>query len=143
MVQPPRQIDQPSADNHVNPLDRAIFRILHERPTLGIVENRRRTGSLAVQEAIGAARVERDHPVAHDRKRYAPDPGGRAPTTAVGNLCQFQKLLRLVRALRPSRQSPQSSTIKIIPQADRRIYHKAFTTGHRGIRLGAVWEAPP
>ena len=46
---------------------------LHQRAALLVIEDRRLAWSLAVEQPIGTAGIEPDHPIAHDLKGHAAD----------------------------------------------------------------------
>ncbi len=100
LIEPLNQVDQPPANDAVDRRDRALLDHLHKRPALGIGEDRALAGSLAVEQAVRAARVEPQDPVSHNLKGHAPDPGSLAPAAPIVNLSQCQQPPRLVRAFR-------------------------------------------
>jgi hypothetical protein len=118
IMKPLDQIDQSPAHHPVDRRDRTLRDDFDQGPVLRIVQPRTGAGGLAVQQSVGATGIEPDHPVPHDLKPDAADPGRRAPAAAVVNLRQRQQPTRRVRAFRPARQSSQRHPVEIIPQAD-------------------------
>jgi hypothetical protein len=119
VVEPPGQIDQPPTHHSVDCRDRAALDDIDQCLALRIVQPRTGAGRFAIQQSIGTAGIEPDHPVAHNLKTNSADPSRSTSATAVVNFSQRQQPPRLVRALRRPRQSSQRRPVKIFPQADR------------------------
>ena len=89
-MKPLDQIDHPPTHHPVDRRDRSTLDDLHQRPALGIVEDRGLAWSLPVKQAIGSTGIEPHHPVAHDLEGHATDFRSFAPTATVVNLRQCQ-----------------------------------------------------
>jgi hypothetical protein len=74
LEQPPREIDQPPANDAMDGGEGAVLPHLPQHLALAVVENAGGARRLAVQETIRALGVETDDPVAHDRHADAADP---------------------------------------------------------------------
>jgi hypothetical protein len=124
VMEPLNQVNQAPANDAVDRRDRSMLDNLHQCLALGIVEDRSLSRSLAVQQTIGAASIEPDHPVANDLQAHTTGPCCFAPAATVINLSQGQQSASLVRDLGRARQSPQACRVKILPQANRRSHHR-------------------
>ncbi len=58
MMEPPRQVDQPPANNAIDRRDRAAFNDLSKSLPLGIIQKGELARSLAVKEAVGTPGIE-------------------------------------------------------------------------------------
>ena len=70
LEQPPREIDQPPANDAMDGGEGAVLHHLPQHLALAVVENAGGARRLAVQETIRALGVETDNPVAHDLHPY-------------------------------------------------------------------------
>ena len=100
VMKPLHQIGQPPANNAVDRRDGTLLDDLYKRLPLSIGKDRALPGSLAIKQAVRAAGVEPDHPIAHGLQRHTADFGRLAPTAPILNLRQRQQSPSLVRALR-------------------------------------------
>ena len=73
-MKPLDQVDQPPANDAMNRRDRTALDRLDECPPLSVIEPRPLSRCLAVEQAIGAARVEPNHPVTHNLQTHPTDP---------------------------------------------------------------------
>ena len=101
------EIDQPPAHDPMDRRDRAAFDYLGKRPLLHISKSGPGPQSLSIQQTRRAKGIEPHHPVPHDLQTYPADPRRRGSGAAVVYLGQRQTPPSLVRAIRPTRQSPQ------------------------------------
>ena len=76
LPQPLRQIAQTPTNNAVEIGCRPTLDCLRQGRTLLIVQPRLRTGSLAIDQALGTAFVEPHDPVPHDLQRDVAEAGG-------------------------------------------------------------------
>ena len=103
------QIGQPSAHHAMHGGKRPALDHRRQGLPLGCVQSPRRTRRLAVDQAVGAARVEFHHPVAHDLQAHPADPRRVAARAAVVDRRQRQPPPRLIRVAGPPRALPKIS----------------------------------
>src|SRR5580704_1982191 len=130
LEQPPREIDQPPANDAMDGGEGAV---LHDPPqhlALSVVANASSARRLAVQKTIETFGVETDNPVAHDLHADAAGPGRVRARAAAVNRGQRQKTPGLTGIARLPRQTPQSRTIEIIPQQNRSRHGKPPSVCH-------------
>jgi hypothetical protein len=96
---PLRQINQPPAHDAMDRRRRPFFDYFHQRRAMRVIELGRLAGSLAIDEAVGAMRVEFDHPIADDLQRHIADLRGLAARRPVINRGEGEKSSRLRRIL--------------------------------------------
>lgn len=75
VIKPLGQVDQPPAHHPVNRWDGTAFDNIDQCLSLRIVQPRAGAGRFAAQKSIGPMGIEPDHPVPHDLKPNAADPG--------------------------------------------------------------------
>src|SRR6202521_3981439 len=124
LEQPPREIDQPPANDAMDGWDGAVLHRPPQHLALAVVENAGGARRLAVQETIRPLGVETDNPVTHDLHSDAADPRRVRARAAAVNLGQRQETPGLTGIVRLPRQTPQSRTIEIIPQQNPRRHGK-------------------
>lgn len=112
------KINQAPAHDPMDRWDRSAFDHIYQRLALRTVKPGTGARRLAVQQAIGATRIEPEDPVSHDLKSDPANPSRGCLAATVANLGQCKKPSRLARALRSPRQSAQRGAVKLIPQAD-------------------------
>ena len=109
------QIAQTPANNAVEIGCRPTLDGLRQGRTLLIAQPRLLTGSLAIDEALGAAFVEPEDPVPDNLERDIAEAGGIGTRAAVVDHRKCQKTSCLGCVLRLPRQTPQTGSIKILP----------------------------
>jgi hypothetical protein len=92
---------------------------LYERTALRIGKDPTLSTGLAIEQAVRAAGIEPDDPIANNLQRHTDDLGSLASAALVVNLGQRQQPPSLVGALRQSSQPTKRRPIEIIPQANR------------------------
>jgi hypothetical protein len=100
------KIDDPPPHNAMDTRHRPIFDHARESCAVFVFEQRRLAGRLAINEAIGAIRIERQHPVSNNLE---PDPanlGRFAPCATIVDRRQSEKPPRLRPVFRAFRDSP-------------------------------------
>jgi hypothetical protein len=110
-VDPTDKILQAPSDDAIHGGDWATLHQVDQGTALLFVQLGRGSGSLSIQKALGALRVEANDPVPHNLKADATNLGGRAPTIAIINLGQSQKSTGLIRIPRSLCQSAKGRTI--------------------------------
>jgi hypothetical protein len=85
---------------------------------VGVAQPRRLARSLAVDEAVRAAGVELQHPIADDLQRHPADFRRLGPRRSVVDGGQRQKAPRLRGILRPSCRRTQTRRVEITPERD-------------------------
>ena len=116
---PLAEIDDPPLHDPVNRRDRAALEDRRQRRAMRLVQPRRLSGRLAVDQAVRPLRVEFEHPVAN---HLQPDPadfrrlGARGP---VVDRRKSQQSARLRTVLRTLRRRPQSACVIVIPKINR------------------------
>ena len=95
---------------------------------VGVVQPRRLAGRLAVDEAIGAVRVELHHPVPHDLRRHPANPRDLRACRSVIDRGHGKQTAGLAGVLAPARHSPQARRVEITPQRDRHGKPPSFAT---------------
>lgn len=120
VADPLRQIDQSPADD---PMDRYIRPAIHDwcqGLALGIIELGLVSKRLAVEKAIGTARIKAHNPVAHDLPADRTKQRCRTSAAAILNLRQCQEAPTLVRVSRNASKLPQPRRVKIAPKRNPR-----------------------
>ena len=75
VMKPLRQIDQPPANNTVDRRDGTLLDNLYERTALRIGKDSTLSGGLAIEQAVRAAGIEPDDPIANNLQRHTDDLG--------------------------------------------------------------------
>ena len=115
---PLTEIDDPPAHDAMNRRDWTALDDRRQRRTVLIVQPRRLSWSLAIEQTLGAIGVEFDHPIANDLKRHAANLRRLGPARAFVNRRQRQKPPGLRPILRPPRGGPRHPRIKISPKSN-------------------------
>jgi hypothetical protein len=122
LKEPARQVLAPPTDHAVDGRDRTALHHPGQSLALVLVQLGAVARRLAVDEPLGTVLVEAQHPVPHDLKRDAADPGCVRSGAAVVNLRERQQTTGLggVRALFGA--PAQSRTVEIRAQSNRRSH---------------------
>jgi len=83
LPQPLRKIEEPPAHRAIEIRLRPGFDGLDKSGAMGLAEQRRLAGSLAIEEPRRPSRIEAQHPVPHDLQADPADLGRHAPAAAV------------------------------------------------------------
>src|SRR5665811_1119895 len=110
------EIDQPPAHHAMDRRNWAVLDHPGDRLALGIIELGGLPRRLAVQQPVGPASVEAQHPVPDDLKSYSADLRRFGARRTVVDRSKRQKAPSLGAILRPLRQPPQPCRIKISPK---------------------------
>ena len=113
-------MDDPPAHHAVDRRDRPAFERGGQRRAEPVIEPRRLTRRLAVDQAIRALGVELDDPVPNDLPGHAADLGGLRARGAGIDRGQGEQPAGLAGVLRLARECPQLCGIEIRPERDRR-----------------------
>jgi hypothetical protein len=118
LPQPLAQVDETPPHHAVHRRDRAALERRRQRRPVGVAQPRRLARSLAVDEAVHAAGVELQHPIADDLQRHPADFRRLGPRRSVVDGGQRQKAPRLRGILRPSCRRTQTRRVEITPERD-------------------------
>ena len=116
---PLAEIDDPPPHDAMNGRDRTALDDRGQGGSVRVVETRRLSRSLPVDQTRWTIGVEPEHPIANDLKRHAANPGRLRPTGPLINRRQRQKPARLGSVLALLRPTPHTNSIKISPERDR------------------------
>ena len=117
--QPLDQIDDPPANHPMRSRDRTLFDDSRQRLFVLSSEHRTRARCLAIEQPVGPARVEAQHPVPNRLQAHAADICRRVPRTTIVYHRQRQQPANLVRIPAQTRQPSKTSSVEIVPQNNR------------------------
>jgi hypothetical protein len=125
---PLAEIDDPPAHDAVYRRDWAALDDRGQGGAMLVVQSRRLSGSLAVDEAIRAMSVELENPVARDLQRHAADLRRFGARRTFVDRRERQQPTRLRTILRTSRRASNPCGVKIGPKLDRHREPPSFAT---------------
>src|ERR1700729_3255142 len=116
LVNPLAEINDPPSHHAVNGRDRTALDDRGQRGSVQIVQSRRLSGRLAIDQAVRPVSVEFEHPIANDLKRHTANLRRRGASCALVNRRQSQKPPCLRSILRSLRGGPDHLRVKIGPK---------------------------
>src|ERR1700729_2409602 len=116
LVNPLAEINDPPSHHAVNGRDRTALDDRGQRGSVQIVQSRRLSGRLAIDQAVRPVSVEFEHPIANDLKRHTANLRRLGASCALVNRRQSQKPPCLRTILRSFRGSPDHLRVKIGPK---------------------------
>ena len=114
----------------------------HERGAMLVLQERRLTRRLAINEATRAVRVEAQNPVANDLKRHAADLRRLAARRAVVDRRERQEPARLRPVLRALAQSPEAHPRQSLPAIQSQPPWRTPSSSPSRIRRKPIREDP-
>ena len=125
---PLAEIDDPPPHDPMNSRDRAALDDRGKGGSVRVVETRRLSRSLPVDQTRRTIGVELEHPIANDLKRHPANPGRLRPTGSLINRRQRQKPPRLWSVLALPCPTTHANSIKIGPERDSHGEPPSFAT---------------
>src|SRR5271166_2532778 len=116
LVNPLAEIDDPPSHHAMNGGDRAALDDRGQRGSVRIVQPRRLSWRLAINQTVRPVRVELEHPIANDLKRHTANLRRLGASCPFVNRCQSQKPPCLRTILRSFRGGPDHLRVKIGPK---------------------------
>src|SRR5271166_2903138 len=116
LVNPLAEIDDPPSHHAMNGGDRAALDDRGQRGSVRIVQPRRLSWRLAINQTVRPVRVELEHPIANDLKRHTANLRRLGASCPFVNRRQSQKPPCLRTILRSFRGGPDHLRVKISPK---------------------------
>src|SRR5271154_1009527 len=116
LVNPLAEVDDPPSYDAMSGRDRAALDDRCQRGSVRIVQPRRLSRRLAIDQAVRPERVELEHPIANDLKRHTANLRRLSASCAFVNRRQSQKPPCLRAILRSFRGGPDHLRVKIGPK---------------------------
>ena len=125
---PLAKIDDPPSHDTMRRRNRTALDDRRQGGALFVVQARRRSRRLAIDQALGAVRIELQHPVADDLQRHPADLRRLGPRRAFVDRRQRQQPTSLRPVLRTPCRSPHHRGVKIRPKRYRHGEPPLFAT---------------
>jgi hypothetical protein len=116
---PLAEVDDPPADHAMHGRDRPALDHGCQRRAMHLAQQRRLARCAAVDQAVRAAFVEPQHPIAHHLQCHAADARRLGPARPVIDRRQRQQAPDLIGILALPRRNAQARRIEVRPQQDR------------------------